>query len=70
MSDVEGDFIKAVDKKILTASEKDLKKLQKLDIQTQLKEMTFYDAFANSKPSGKKETSSTRPRVIRKSKRK
>ena len=70
MSDVERDFIKAVDKKILTASEKTLKKLQKLDTQTQLKELTFYDAYANSKSSGKKQTHSTKPRVVRKSKRK
>ena len=69
MSDVEGDYIKAVDEKILSASEKTLKKLQKLDMQTQLKELTFYDAYANSKPSGKKETQ-TKPRVIRKSKQK
>ena len=67
MSDVERDFIKAVDKKILTASPNTLKKLQKLDIQTQLKEMTFYDAYANSKSPDKKETPSDKPRVIRKS---
>jgi len=67
MSDVERDFIKAVDEKILTASQKSLKKLQKLDIQTQLKEMTFYDAFANSKKSDKKESVSS-PKIFRKNK--
>lgn len=66
MSDVERDFIAEVDEKILTASKKSLKKLQKLDIQTQLKETTFYDAFANSNPSEKKEPAS--PQVFRKSK--
>ena len=66
MSDVERDFMNTVDKKILTASKKSLKKLQKLDIQTQLKEMTFYDAFANSKQSDKESISSTQ--VFRKSK--
>ncbi len=67
MSDVEQDFIKAVDEKILNASQKSLKKLQELDIQTQLKEMTFYDAYANSKQSDKKVSASS-PKVFRKSK--
>jgi len=67
MSDVEQDFIKAVDEKILNASQKSLKKLQKLDIETQLKELTFYDAFANSKQSDKKESVSS-PKIFRKSK--
>jgi len=67
MSDVERDFIKSVDKKILTASQKSLKKLQELDIETQLKEMTFYDAYDNSKHSDKK-VSAPSPKVLRKSK--
>ncbi len=67
MSDVERDFIKAVDEKILTASQKSLKKLQKLDIETQLNGMTFYDAFANSKHSDKKESAPS-PKIFRKSK--
>ena len=67
MSDVERDFINEVDEKILTASKKSLKKLQKLDIKTQLTENTFYDAFANSKNSSKKESASS-PKVFRKSK--
>ena len=67
MSDVERDFINEVDEKILTASKASLKKLQKLDIQTQLKEMTFYDAFANSKQADKKESVSS-TQVFRKSK--
>ena len=67
MSDVERDFIAEVDEKILNASQKSLKKLQKLDIETQLKELTFYDAFANSKQSDKKEPASS-PKIFRKSK--
>ncbi len=67
MSDVEQDFIKAVDENILNASQKSLKKLQKLDIETQLNGMTFYDAFANSKHSDKKE-SAPNPKIFRKSK--
>ena len=67
MSDVERDFIAEVDEKILNASQKSLKKLQKLDIETQLKELTFYDAFANSKQSDKKESVSS-PKIFRKSK--
>ena len=67
MSGVEREFIAKVDEKILTASKKSLKKLQKLDIQTQLKEMTFYDAFANSHQAEKKESVSS-TQVFRKSK--
>ena len=67
MTDVERDFINEVDEKILTASKKSLKKLQKLDIKTQLTEKTFYDAFANSKQTDKKESASS-PKVFRKSK--
>ena len=37
--------MKDLDKKILNASYKELKKLQKMDIQTQLEGRTFYDAF-------------------------
>ena len=67
MTDVERNFINEVDEKILTASKKSLKKLQELDIKTQLKEMTFYDAFANSNQANKKESESS-PQVFRKSK--
>ena len=68
MSDVERDFIKSLDKKILDASHEDLKKLQELDVKTQLQELTFYDAYAKSKPSGKKQSQKTKTRVFRKSK--
>ena len=69
MPDVETEFIKTVDEEILTASPSALKKLQKLDARTQLVEMTFYDAYANSQPEDKKQTPQNNPRVFRKSKR-
>ena len=68
MTDVERDFIKSVDKKILNASQEDLKKLQELDVKNQLKEMTFYDAYVKSNTSGKKQPQKTKSRVFRKSK--
>ena len=68
MSDVEREFIKTLDKKILNASKEDLRKLQELDIKTQLEEHTFYDAYANSNPSAKSEPPKNKTRVFRKSK--
>ena len=68
MSDVERDFIKSLDKKILSASQEDLKRLQELDVKTQLEEMTFYDAYAKSNPSGKRDPPKNKTRVFRKSK--
>ena len=68
MSDVERDFIKSVDKKILNASQEDLKKLQELDVKTQLEELTFYDAYVKSNNSGKRQPQKTKSRVFRKSK--
>jgi hypothetical protein len=68
MSDVERDFIKSLDKKILNASQEDLKKLQELDVKTQLQELTFYDAYVKSNPAGKGQSQKTKTRIFRKNK--
>ena len=61
MSQVEREFIKSVDDAILKASGEDLKKLQELDLQTQLNGNSFYDAFAiqHDKPKQQKVASTT-----------
>jgi len=59
MSEVEREYIKSVDDTILKASGKTLKKLQELDIQTQLHSNTFYDAFATHKEHKKENVPST-----------
>jgi len=59
MSEVEREYIKSVDDTILKASGKTLKKLQELDIQTQLHSNTFYDAFATHKEHKKVNAPST-----------
>lgn len=46
MSNVEREYIKSVDDVILKASGNSLKKLQELDVKTQLRATTFYDAYA------------------------
>lgn len=47
MSTVEREYIKSVDEVILKASGKTLKKLQELDMKTQLHANTFYDAYSS-----------------------
>jgi len=46
LSAVEREYIKSVDEVILKASGKTLKKLQELDMKTQLHANTFYDAYS------------------------
>ena len=46
MSTVEREYIRSVDEVILNASGKTLKKLQELDMKTQLHANTFYDAYS------------------------
>ena len=63
MSTVEREYIKHVDEEILNASGESLKKLQELDMKTQLQENTFYDAYSSFKeeePKKEKITSSTK----------
>ena len=56
MSEVEREYIKSVDDEILTASGKNLKKLQQLDLKTQLKSNTFYDAYVDYSKEPQKES--------------
>ena len=59
MSEVEREYIKSVDDTILKASGKTLKKLQELDIETQLHSNSFYDAYATYKEHKKENAPST-----------
>lgn len=63
MSTVEREFFKSVDDLILKASGKTLKKLQELDIKTQLHADTFYDAYSffHEAPKKEKILSATKP---------
>ena len=55
MSQVEREYIKSVDDAILNASGKTLKKLQELDLKTQLHVNSFYDAYATQHVEPKKQ---------------
>jgi hypothetical protein len=55
MSTVEREYIKSVDEVILKASGKTLKKLQELDMKTQLHVNTFYDAYSSFHEASKQE---------------
>ena len=59
MSSVEREYIKNVDELILKASGKTLKKLQELDIKTQLHANTFYDAYSFQEEPKKEKIPST-----------
>ena len=67
MSEVEREYIKSVDDVILKASGKTLKKLQELDIETQLHSNTFYDVYAIHKEH-KKENAPSNTNTTRKNK--
>jgi hypothetical protein len=62
MSTVEREYIRSVDEVILNASGKTLKKLQELDMKTQLHANTFYDAYSifHEEPKKEKIPSSTK----------
>ena len=68
MSAEEREYMKEIDSKILNASEKTLKRLQEIDLKTQLDGMTFYDAYSNSKSTNSEKSTSEIP-SLRKSKR-
>ena len=55
MSQVEREYIKSVDDAILNASGKALKKLQELDLETQLRVNSFYDAYATQRDKPKQQ---------------
>jgi hypothetical protein len=56
MSEVEREYIKSVDDVVLKASGRNLKKLQQLDLETQLKLNTFYDAYVDYHKEPQKES--------------
>lgn len=49
MSYQEKKYMEALDEKILNASSKDLKKIQELDLQTQLDGKSFYDNYIEAR---------------------
>ena len=68
MSIVEREFFKSVDDVILNASGKTLKKLQDLDMKTQLHANTFYDAYSSFHEVPKKEKIPSVTKPFRKNK--
>lgn len=48
MTPIEREHLQKIDQMILHASEQDLKKIQEIDLQTQLNGLSFYDSFVNS----------------------
>lgn len=49
MNQAERELLEKLDQMVLDASDEDLKKIQEIDLQTQMNGMSFYDAFVNSK---------------------
>jgi len=68
MSTVEREFFKSVDDIILKATGKTLKKLQELDMKTQLHVDTFYDAYSSFHEAPKKEKIPSVTKPFRKNK--
>ena len=68
MSTVEREYTKSVDEEILQASGETLKKLQELDIKTQLQANTFYDAYSTFHEEPKKEKIPSTTKSSRKNK--
>ena len=68
MSTVEREYIRSVDEVILKASGKTLKKLQELDMKTQLHANTFYDAYSIFHEELKKEKIPSATKSSRKNK--
>jgi len=55
MFEVERQYMKAIDEKILSASGKELKKLQELDLGSQLDGTSFYEVYVSKKQNKEKE---------------
>ena len=49
MTPAERELLKKLDQMVMNASDEELKKIQEIDLQTQLDGISFYDAFVNSK---------------------
>ncbi len=48
MTPAERELLEKLDNLVLTASGDELRKIQEMDIQTQMSGLSFYDAFVNS----------------------
>jgi len=48
MNPAERELLEELDNLVLTASADELRKIQEIDLQTQLDGVSFYDAFVNS----------------------
>jgi hypothetical protein len=48
MTPAERQLLEKLDNLVLTASGEELRKIQEIDIQTQMNGLSFYDAFVNS----------------------
>ncbi|MSV33843.1 MAG: hypothetical protein EXS76_03910 [Nitrosarchaeum sp.] len=48
MTPAERQLLEKLDNLVLTASRDELRKIQEIDIQTQMNGLSFYDAFVNS----------------------
>ena len=48
MTPAERQLLEKIDNLVLTASGDELRKIQEIDIQTQMNGMSFYDVFVNS----------------------
>ncbi len=68
MSHVEREYIKTVDEEILKASGAALKKLQDIDMKTQLDVNTFYDAYSDFHRDPKKQKIHPSSKSFRKNK--
>ena len=68
MSQIEREYINSVDEVILKASGNTLKKLQDLDMKTQLKTNTFYDAYSSFHEEAKREKIPPHSKSFRKNK--
>jgi len=55
MFEAERQYMKAIDEKILSASGKELKRLQELDLNSQLDGMSFYEVYVSKKQNKEKE---------------
>ena len=49
MTPAERQLLEKLDNLVLTASGDELRKIQEIDIQTQMNGLSFYDSFVNSK---------------------
>jgi len=55
MFEAERQYMKAIDEKILSASGKELKRLQDLDVSSQLDGISFYEVYVSKKQNKVKE---------------